>query len=98
MRRRGHTSYILDEINDKTEYVKKELIDKLSLWILRIIFKLGAFKEFLDAYNRFDRDSLAYFLGVGKYVDMNRVEFKRSEDEIAIKQVSGGNVMGFLAS
>jgi len=79
MRRRRDTKYILDELNDKSQYAEKELMDKLSLWTLRIIFKLGGSKEFLDADNRFDRDSLAYFLGVGKYVDMDRDAFKRSE-------------------
>jgi len=79
MRRRRHTNYILDELSDKTQYVPKELIDKLSLWTLRIIFKLGGSKEFLDGNNRFESNSLAYFLGVGKYVDMDSDAFKRSE-------------------
>ena len=70
---------MLDELNDKTQYAEKELIDKLSLWALRIIFKLGGSKEFLDVNNRFDRDSLAYFLGVGKYVNMDIDAFKRSD-------------------
>jgi len=69
MRRRNNKNN-LDEF-DKTQFVDSELIDKISLWILRIIFKLGGAKEFIDKDNRFHRDSMAYFLEVGKYVDMN---------------------------
>lgn len=47
---------------DKTQLMDKKLIDKASLWILRIILNL------------------------------------RGHDEIAVKNVSTGNVMGFLAS
>ena len=79
MGRRRHTKYNPEELNDKTQYAPKELVEKLSLWMLRIIFKLGGSKEFLDNNNRFDRDALAYFLGVGKFVEMDVDEFKRSE-------------------
>ncbi len=79
MRRRRKTNYNSDELYDKTQFAEKELIDKLSLWALRIIFKLGGSKEFLDVNNRFDRDSLAYFLGIGKYVNMDIDAFKRSD-------------------
>ena len=79
MRRRRKTNYNSDELYDKTQYADKELIDKISLWALRILFKLNGSKEFLDSDNRFDRDSLAYFLGVGEYIDMDRDAFKRNE-------------------
>jgi len=77
MRRRSNK--IVSEEFDKTQYVEKELIDKISLWTLRIINNLGGAKEFIDNNNRFSRDSLAYFLGVGQYVDMDSDEFKRSQ-------------------
>ena len=51
---------------DKTKLVDSELIDKISLWVLRNIFKLGGTREFIDKDNRFHRDSLAYFLDVGE--------------------------------
>ena len=63
----------------KTDFVEKELVDKITLWALRIIFKLGGSKEFLDQYNRFESNSLAYFLDVGQYVEMDDDEFRRSE-------------------
>lgn len=64
---------------DKTQLVDQELIDKISLWMLRIILNLGAAREFIDNNNCFRTDSIAYFLDVGKYVDMDSDDFKRSE-------------------
>ena len=64
---------------DKTQLVEKELIDKLSLWILRIILNLGGGREFLDNDKRFSREQVALFLGVGYYIDMESKKFERSE-------------------
>ena len=77
MRRRK--SKTTQEEFDKTQLVDKELVDKISLWMLRIIIKLGASKEFIDKDNSIRRDSIAYFLDVGKYVEMDSDDFKRSE-------------------
>ncbi len=63
---------------DKTKLVEKELVDKISLWMLRIIINLGGDKNFLDK-NKYFEDYIAYFLDLGKYVDMDREDFKRSE-------------------
>ena len=63
----------------KSDFVEKELVDKITLWALRIIFKLGGSKEFLDQYNRFESNSLAYFLDAGQFVEMDDDEFRRSE-------------------
>ena len=79
MKRRRKKITALDEEFDKTQLVEKEHIDKVSLWMLRIIIKLGGSKEFLDSSNRFDKDALAYFLDVGKFVDMDSDDFKRSD-------------------
>ncbi len=77
MRRRR--TKVLPEEFDKTQLVEKELVDKMSLWMLRMIIKLNGAREFLDNNNCFRRDSIAYFLEVGKYVDMDSNDFKRSE-------------------
>ena len=79
MRRRRTTTKVLPEEFDKTQFVEKELVDKISLWMLRIIINLSAGREFLDKDNRFHRDDIACFLEAGKYVDMNSDDFKRSE-------------------
>ena len=78
MRRRRITKVLQDEF-DKTQLVDKELVDKISLWMLRIIINLGGAREFIDANNCFNRDSIACFLEAGKYVDMDSDDFKRSE-------------------
>jgi SpoVK/Ycf46/Vps4 family AAA+-type ATPase len=77
MRRRKPN--ISEEDFDKTQYVEKELIDKVSLWMLRIIFKLGGKKEFLNKDNYFYNDSVAYFLDLGKYVEMDSDDFNRND-------------------
>ena len=69
----------LQEKFDKTEFVEEELVDKITLWMLRIIIKLGGSKEFLDGDNRFCKDSVACFLDLCEYVAMDRDEIKRSE-------------------
>ena len=71
---------------DKTQLVEKELVDKISLWMLRVILNLGGAREFLDNNNRFCRESIVYFLDVGKYVDMDNDEFKRAEVFSILKQ------------
>jgi len=84
MRRRRRNNTTLEQF-DKTQLVDKELIDKISLWMLRIIVKLGASKEFIDKDNSFLRDSIAYFLDIGKYAEMDRSDFKRSEPLAILK-------------
>jgi len=83
IRRKSNTT--LEEF-DKTQFVDKELIDKISLWMLRIIVNLGGAKEFIDKENFIRRDSIAYFLGIGKYVEMDREDFKRSEPLAILKK------------
>ncbi|QOP45878.1 AAA family ATPase [Sulfurimonas paralvinellae] len=83
--RRRKNSTTLEEF-DKTQLVDKELVDKISLWILRIIFNLGGAREFIDNNNRLYRDSLAYFLEVGAYVDMDSDEYKRSDILAVLKK------------
>jgi SpoVK/Ycf46/Vps4 family AAA+-type ATPase len=78
MRRRKDTKTALEDFC-KTDLVEKELIDKITLWMLRIILKLGGAKEFLDQNNSFYKDSIAYFLDVGAFTQMDRDDFKRSE-------------------
>ena len=77
-RRRGSTAD-LSIAFDKTRYVEKELIDIVTLWMLRAIVKVGGFKEFLDKNNYFNDDSVAYFLDLGAYVEMEEEEFTRKE-------------------
>ena len=79
MSRRRRSTTDLSIAFDKTQYVEKELIDIVTLWILRAIVKAGGFKEFLDKNNYFNDDSVAYFLDLGAYVEMEEEEFSRKE-------------------
>ena len=85
MRRRKRSNTTLEEF-DKTELVEKELEDKFSLWMLRIIIKLDGSKKFLNKDNSFEKDSIAYFLDVGKYTEMDKSDFKRSEVLTILKE------------
>ena len=78
MGRKRHTEISLEDF-DKSDFVEKELQDKLTLWMLRIIVKLGGNKEFIDKNNYFRSDDIGYFLDVGKYVTMDSDDFKKSE-------------------
>lgn len=64
---------------DKTEFVDEELVDKISLWMLRIILKLGGDKNLIDKRGNLYSRNIAYFLGIGKYVNIVVKEFERGE-------------------
>ncbi|MEA1920044.1 MAG: ATP-binding protein, partial [Campylobacterota bacterium] len=83
--RRCKASPIAEEF-DKTQLVEKELVDKISLWMLRIIVKLGGSREFLDNRNYFHKDNIAYFLEMSKYIEMENEDFKRSEPLALLKR------------
>lgn len=72
-----------------TDFIDAELVDKASLWILRIIIKTHGYREFLDDKGSFDYNSkeLCYFLGLEKYVLMYEEEYTRTEvlDILSIK-------------
>jgi len=46
-----------------TDFIDAELVDKASLWILRIIMKTHGYREFLDEKGGFDYNSkeICYF-------------------------------------
>ena len=84
MRRRKRKNRL--EIYDKAQVVEKELIDKVSLWMLRIIIKIGASKKLIDKENYISQDDIAHFLDIGSYVDLDKDEYKRSEPVDILKQ------------
>jgi len=63
----------------KMENVEKELVDKLSLWILRIIINLGGHKEFINKKNYFASEEVAYFLKLEAYVEMDNADLNKFE-------------------
>ena len=76
---------IADEF-DKTQVLEASCINKVSLWMLRILFKLGGIREFIDYNNVFSNDTIAHFLEIGQYVDMDRDEYKRSDVTTILKK------------
>ena len=63
----------------KTDFIDADLIDKASLWILRILLNLGGHREFLDKNNYFSKENILHFLGLGKYAPMHNDEYTRNE-------------------
>ena len=61
---------------DKTQFVDAQIIDKVTLWALRIILKLGGHKEYLDSRGNFRRDEFAYFLDLGHYLQIDEFDIK----------------------
>lgn len=78
MRRSNRSGSVSKEL-DAIPLVEKEFVDKISLWMIRIILKLSGARQLIDHNNNFHQDSIAYFLQVGKYVEMDSSDFKRSE-------------------
>ena len=81
-RRRTNTKKIVTLDFDKTDFIDRELIDKASLWILRIVLKLGGHKEFVKKDKSFNNDILFAFLDGTQFSNLDDEEYNR-EDIIA---------------
>ncbi|MDQ1244750.1 MAG: hypothetical protein QG565_1090 [Campylobacterota bacterium] len=58
-----------------------EIVDKVTLWMLRLILKEGGHRELIDQDGDFDYSGkdIALFLGLGKYVYMEKGTCSRNE-------------------
>jgi SpoVK/Ycf46/Vps4 family AAA+-type ATPase len=54
---------------EKTDFMDKRLIEKSTLWILRIMLKLGGHREFIDKDNYVSKDNLLAFLDANKFLE-----------------------------
>jgi len=70
MRRRSRRYQTNFDINN---LVEKELVDKFSLWILRILFKLNTINDFIDKDGEIREENLALFLGLENYIDNDEI-------------------------
>jgi len=61
------------------EFVPKELVERRTLWSLRIIFDLRRSHKFIDKDNYISKESLCYFLQLQKYAEMDSDEYTRKE-------------------
>ena len=64
---------------DKTQLIDKRLIDKASLWSLRIILNLSGHREFIDKDNGVSKDTLLAFLDGNQFLDTDEDKFSREE-------------------
>ena len=78
-RRRKRTTQKTAEL-DKTQFIDKRLIDKASLWILRILLDLGGHRELIDKDNYVSKDNILAFLGGNKFLsDSDEDKFSRGD-------------------
>jgi len=68
------------------ELIAKEVEDKVTYWILKIIIEMGGHKQFIDNENDFEYDDMAIFLGLEKYVAFEYDDFNRTEPLLILKK------------
>jgi len=64
---------------DKTQLIDKKLIDKASLWILRIILNLGGHRVFIDNDDYVSKDTILAFLDGNQFLDDDEDKFSRKD-------------------
>lgn len=57
--------------------VHKNFKEIVEFWILKILLDLNGHREFMSAMRGFSDDNIAYFLGLGKFVDVYNSEQKK---------------------
>ncbi len=71
---------------DDDELVSKDVEDKITYWILKIIINMGGHKRFIDSDNDFEYEDMAKFLGLEKYVEFDYDDFNRTEPLLLLKK------------
>jgi len=72
---------LLDE-----EIIGKDVKEKITYWILKIIIEMGGHKRFIDSDNDFEEEEMANFLGLEKYVEFDYDDFDRTEPLMLLKK------------
>ncbi len=68
------------------ELIAKDVEDRVTYWILKIIIEMGGHKQFIDNENDFEYDDMAIFLGLAKYVAFEYDDFNRTEPLMILKK------------
>ncbi len=79
-RRKRRTGNALLETDKKSKKL-------LEYWILTILLRLNGHRDFFNSMRGFSDDTLAYFLGLDKYVDDSEVSSKQEIIEILMKRL-----------
>ena len=76
-----------NEFNEEIEeLIAKEVEEKITYWILKIIVEMGGHKTFIDTDNDFEFEDMAIFLGLEKYVEFDYEDFNRTEPLLILKK------------
>lgn len=75
-RRRKSKKNFNIETFDIEQYAEKEIVDKFTLWMLRVIVKLNGFTKFIDKYSNFSNNQIAYFLGLETFIEKDEINRK----------------------
>lgn len=67
------------DIFDKEQYADKELIDVFQLWMLRVYFKSLGIKAIFSDHRGFNSDTVAHFLGLSKYIEIDEDDIDKEE-------------------
>jgi len=68
------------------DLIAKDVEDKITYWILKIIIDMGGHKQFIDSESDFEYDDMATFLGLEKYVAFEYDDFNRTEPLLILKK------------
>ncbi len=79
MRRRRRKRISIEIDFDKRQLIDKRLIDKASLWILRILLNLDGHREFIDKDNYVSKDTILAFLDGNQFLNEDEKDFTRED-------------------
>jgi len=102
MRRRRKRNYT----NNQTLYIDNASKEIVELWILRILLPLNGRRDFIHPMRGFSEDSVAYFLGLDKFIDdydekdkkeifqmmKNRLEILESKEVLPCSKILNKNI------
>lgn len=79
-RRRRKRRFTLE--SNKEDFIDKNLIDKASVWTLRILLKLGGHKEFIDKDDYVSKDNILAFLDGNQFLEDDDAEKKFTRNDV----------------
>jgi len=59
----------LNSTFEKTMFIDKNVEQKITYWMLKILVKMGGYNQFVSRHGSFDNDELALYLNLGEFID-----------------------------